>query len=54
MSAAHRIIDPIGIVSCCVTVCPKLLLTELWTLKLDWDDKVPPAIMNKFLSGCMS
>lgn len=43
MSAAHWIIDPIGIVSP-VTVCPILLIKELWTLELNWDEEVPPAI----------
>lgn len=49
MSAAHRVFDPIGIVSP-VTVCPKLLLKELWEMKLDWDDEVPDHIKTQFIN----
>lgn len=48
MSAAHKIFDPIGIVSP-VTICPKLLMKELWQSKIEWDEDVPEHIKLKFL-----
>lgn len=35
-----RVFDPLGFVSC-VTVRGKLLLQQLWSLSVDWDEKVP-------------
>lgn len=48
MSTAHKIFDPIGIVGP-VTICPKLLMKELWKLKAEWDEDVPEHIKLKFV-----
>jgi hypothetical protein len=47
LSAAHRIFDPLGI-SCPVTLVPKLMLQELWSLKLGWDEPVPVQVEKGF------
>ncbi|XP_047041982.1 uncharacterized protein LOC124646011 [Helicoverpa zea] len=45
MSNAFKIFDPLGILSP-VVVKPKIMLQNLWQLKLDWDQPVPDAIKN--------
>ncbi|KAI5753166.1 hypothetical protein M8J77_024212 [Diaphorina citri] len=47
LSAAHRIFDPIGIVSS-FTIVPKLLLQELWETGLTWDDEVAEDTRMRF------
>lgn len=44
---AQRIFDPIGF-TCSVTLLPKLLVQELWKLKLGWDKEFPENILHKF------
>ncbi|KAL1448249.1 hypothetical protein WDU94_001887 [Cyamophila willieti] len=48
LSAAHRIFDPIGIVSSFVLV-PKLLLQQTWAEGLSWNEKVGDDIRTRFL-----
>ena len=47
MSAAHRVFDPLGIVSP-VTICPKVLIRELWEIKIEWEEPVPEHIQTQF------
>lgn len=48
LSAAHRIFDPIGIVSSFVLV-PKLLLQQTWAEGLSWNEEVGEDIKHRFL-----
>ncbi|CAA9997406.1 unnamed protein product, partial [Nesidiocoris tenuis] len=47
MSAAHKIFDPLGYASP-VTLYPRLIIQELWEMKLGWDDEVPQRIQDVF------
>ncbi|XP_035715967.1 uncharacterized protein LOC110860203 [Folsomia candida] len=47
LSAANSVYDPIGF-SSPVTLLPKLLLQELWMLKIGWDEGVPEPVKKKF------
>lgn len=49
MSTSHQVFEPIGIVSPIANVCPKLIMKELWGLKLDWYYKVPEHIRMHFI-----
>ncbi|GFQ68417.1 DUF1758 domain-containing protein [Trichonephila clavata] len=40
LSATDRIFDPLGLISLVVTKA-KLVMPELWRLKLDWNDSLP-------------
>jgi hypothetical protein len=44
-SDLSRVFDPLGFVSC-VTIRGKLLLQQLWSLAVGWDDQVPEAIQT--------
>lgn len=48
LSSAHKLFDPLGVASP-VSMCPKLLLKELWELKVGWDEEVPEHVRTKFL-----
>nr|CAI5867743.1 unnamed protein product [Callosobruchus analis] len=43
LSEISRIFDPLGLISPCV-ILVKILLQELWMLKLSWEDTVPSGI----------
>nr|CAI5851362.1 unnamed protein product [Callosobruchus analis] len=43
LSEISRIFDPLGLISPCV-ILVKILLQELWMLKLSWEDTVPRGI----------
>ncbi|XP_073941239.1 uncharacterized protein [Choristoneura fumiferana] len=47
LSSTFKIFDPLGLLALC-TIKPKILLQELWSLKLDWDDEVPDAIKKSW------
>lgn len=48
LSNTCRIFDPLGLISPC-TVVLKILLQNLWRLKLDWDEPVPNEIKKNWL-----
>ncbi|KAI5756186.1 hypothetical protein M8J77_022835 [Diaphorina citri] len=48
LSAAHRLFDPIGFVSC-VALIPKLLVQQTWQQSLSWNDEVHEDIRIAFL-----
>lgn len=48
LSTIARIFDPIGLLAP-VTLYAKSLIQKLWTLKLDWDDRVPKEVENLWL-----
>ncbi|GFT60853.1 integrase catalytic domain-containing protein [Trichonephila clavipes] len=47
LSLVHKIFDPIGY-TCPVTLIPKIMLQECWTLKVKWDSELPASIWQKF------
>ncbi|XP_060810506.1 uncharacterized protein LOC132904364 [Amyelois transitella] len=47
LSITARLFDPLGLLGPVVTYM-KLLVQECWMAGLDWDDPVPPAILNKW------
>ncbi|GFV85032.1 integrase catalytic domain-containing protein [Trichonephila clavipes] len=46
LSIANHIFDPIGFTAP-VTLKPKLILQEIWKLKLKWDENLPKGILNQ-------
>ncbi|GFT16159.1 integrase catalytic domain-containing protein [Trichonephila clavipes] len=46
LSMANHIFDPIGFTAP-VTLKPKLILQEIWKLKLKWDENLPKDILNQ-------
>ncbi|GFY30103.1 integrase catalytic domain-containing protein [Trichonephila clavipes] len=46
LSIANHIFDPIGFTAP-VTLKPKLILQEIWKLKLEWDENLPKDILNQ-------
>lgn len=47
LSATHKIFDPIGF-TCPVSLQPRILLTQLWAEKVDWDEKIDEEKSNEF------
>jgi len=47
LSAISKMFDPLGFLSP-VTVTAKLLIQELWVKKVDWDEMLPPNIVQKW------
>lgn len=47
LSDIAKLFDPLGLVSP-VVVSTKILLQELWRLKINWDDEVPAEILSKW------
>ncbi|GFS58693.1 integrase catalytic domain-containing protein [Trichonephila clavipes] len=47
LSLVHKIFDPIGF-TCPVTLIPKIMLQECWTLRVKWDSELPASIWQKF------
>jgi hypothetical protein len=48
LSSTFKIFDPLGLLALC-TIKPKILLQNLWSLKLDWDEEVPSSIKKSWL-----
>ncbi|GFS47351.1 hypothetical protein TNCV_4863001 [Trichonephila clavipes] len=46
IATANHIFDPIGFTAP-VTLKPKLILQEIWKLKLKWDENIPEVILNQ-------
>lgn len=44
---ASKIQDPCGLISL-YTICPKILLQDVWREQLEWDDVLPPEIEEKW------
>nr|XP_012234631.1 PREDICTED: uncharacterized protein LOC105679278 [Linepithema humile] len=54
LSTIAKIFDPLGFLSP-VTVAAKILIQELWTMKIEWDQPLPPRVGNKwtkFVNSC--
>ncbi|XP_012235059.2 uncharacterized protein [Linepithema humile] len=54
LSTIAKVFDPLGFLSP-VMVTAKILLQELWTLRLDWDQPLPSNIVNewtRFVENC--
>nr|CAH7732585.1 unnamed protein product [Callosobruchus chinensis] len=49
LSAISKIFDPLGIISP-VIITVKILIQELWQLKISWDDSVPSSIRNTWMT----
>jgi len=48
LSSLAKLFDPLGLISP-VIVSAKIIMQELWTLKLDWDDPLPSSIASKWI-----
>lgn len=46
LSTISKLFDPLGLLSP-IIIKAKIIIQELWTVKLDWDDPLPPQISNK-------
>ncbi|GFT96036.1 uncharacterized protein TNCV_313181 [Trichonephila clavipes] len=53
LSLVHKIFDPIGF-TCPVTLIPKIMLQECWTLKVKWDSELPASIWQNSKNGKIS
>ncbi|XP_018358679.1 PREDICTED: uncharacterized protein LOC108758300 [Trachymyrmex cornetzi] len=49
LSTIARLFDPLGFLSP-IIIRAKILMQEVWTLRLDWDDAVPATTTNRWLS----
>ncbi|KAJ8975628.1 hypothetical protein NQ317_015315 [Molorchus minor] len=47
LSDTARIFDPLGLISPCV-VTAKVILQDLWNLKLSWDDPIPGDLLARW------
>ena len=47
-SIVATIFDPLGLISPVVVVY-KIFLQQLWLHKLDWDDKLPSELLNRWM-----
>ncbi|GFT16452.1 integrase catalytic domain-containing protein [Trichonephila clavipes] len=48
LSTVQKVFDPIGMLAPS-TLLPKLLLQEMWKMKIAWDQELPQNIVNKFM-----
>jgi hypothetical protein len=48
ISTTCKLFDPLGLLCCCI-VKAKILLQNLWSAKLGWDDPVPPVYEKRWL-----
>lgn len=46
LSTIAKLFDPLGLISP-VIIKAKIFIQELWTIKLDWDDPLPPEVTAK-------
>ncbi|XP_067209400.1 uncharacterized protein [Linepithema humile] len=54
LSTTARIFDPLGFLSP-VIITAKILIQETWSMKIDWDDPLPPIANSKwtkFITSC--
>lgn len=49
ISTTCKLFDPLGLVSCCI-IKPKIILQQLWSAKLGWDDLVPADLVKNWLN----
>ncbi|XP_018393393.1 PREDICTED: uncharacterized protein LOC108772368 [Cyphomyrmex costatus] len=47
LSIVSKIFDPLGLIGPVLTIA-KILMQGLWELKIDWDDPLPEAFLNKW------
>lgn len=47
LSTISKIFDPLGFLSP-ITITGRILIQELWSSGLDWDEKLPPTLINKW------
>jgi hypothetical protein len=47
LSTIAKLFDPLGFISP-VTISGKILIQELWSSGLDWDDRLPPGLLKKW------
>ncbi|XP_071635052.1 uncharacterized protein [Temnothorax longispinosus] len=47
LSTISKIFDPLGFISP-ITITGRILIQELWSSGLDWDDKLPSVLLNKW------
>ncbi|GFX36242.1 uncharacterized protein TNCV_2065801 [Trichonephila clavipes] len=48
LSTVQKVFDPIGMLAPS-TLLPKLLMQEIWKMKIAWDQELPQNIVNKFM-----
>ncbi|XP_011264271.2 uncharacterized protein LOC105256226 [Camponotus floridanus] len=48
LSTIARLFDPLGLISP-VIIPAKIFIQELWTIKIDWDDSLPPHLSSKWI-----
>ncbi|GFW58257.1 integrase catalytic domain-containing protein [Trichonephila clavipes] len=48
LSTVQKVFDPMGMLPP-FTLLPKLLLQEIWKMKIAWDQELPQNIVNKFM-----
>nr|CAI5836205.1 unnamed protein product [Callosobruchus analis] len=49
LSSVFQIFDPLGLIGP-VVITGKLIIQELWKLKISWDDAVPPEIKQRWIT----
>lgn len=49
LSNISRIFDPMGWIAP-ITIVAKIMMQELWTLKMDWDDELPLSFQKKWIN----
>ncbi|XP_053968661.1 uncharacterized protein LOC128870089 [Anastrepha ludens] len=52
LSHIARFFDPLGLLNPLMVTC-KILLQQLWKLRLNWDESVPPSIYTQWESFCI-
>lgn len=52
LSEIQKIYDPLGIISPTQSVHGKIIMQSIWTEKMDWDDKLPEQIVDKWKWFC--
>lgn len=49
LSTISKLFDPLGFLSP-IIITAKILIQELWSIKLSWDDPLPPLIANRWIT----
>ncbi|XP_050305066.1 uncharacterized protein LOC126742465 [Anthonomus grandis grandis] len=47
LSVLSRIFDPLGLVGP-IIIIPKLIMQEIWKIKVDWDDELPKSVYDQW------